>query len=309
MKNLPPLNYIRSFEASARHLSFTKAAEELGMTQAAASGHVRALENYIGRPLFVRAPRSLSLTEVAASYLPVLRQALAQIDVATGQILTVAHRQEVIIACPASLAANWLPRRLHAFRDAAPEVEVTIHATIWSETSDQIADLRITPRHVSQPLVGHSLGEEGLVMVCSPSFMTGPEAMTRPADVARHPMIHVLGRQDHWEAFARHHELASLPLSRGLKTDSSNVALEMAIAGLGCAVTLASLAEIHLQRGLLVEPFPALLPSGWDYDLHPGELSPTRASETLMKFLLQREGSKHRASPNDRAAAPSMDSP
>ncbi|MEY3959418.1 MAG: hypothetical protein RIR14_71, partial [Pseudomonadota bacterium] len=120
MKNLPPLNYIRSFEASARHLSFTRAAEELGMTQAAVSGHVRALEQYIGRPLFHRAPRSLSLTEVAASYLPTLRQALAQIDVATGQILTVAHRQEVTLACPASLATNWLPPRLRAFGAAHP---------------------------------------------------------------------------------------------------------------------------------------------------------------------------------------------
>lgn len=289
MKNLPPLNYIRSFEASARHLSFTKAAEELGMTQAAVSGHVRALENYIGRPLFLRAPRSLSLTEVAASYLPTLRQALAQIDVATGQILTVVHRQEVIIACPASLATNWLPRRLSAFRATAPQVDVTIHATIWSETGDQIADLRITPRHVSQPPIGRSLGEERLVMVCPPAFLSGPDAVTRPADVVGRPLIHVLGRQDHWEAFARHHGLTDLPLARGLKTDSSNVALEMAIAGLGCAITLASLAEIHLQRGLLVEPFPAPIASGWGYDLHPGELSPTRASERLMQFLLQRD--------------------
>lgn len=287
MKNLPPLNYIRSFEAAARHLSFTKAAEELGMTQAAVSGHVRALENYIGRPLFFRAPRSLSLTEVAASYLPTLRLALAQIDVATGQILTVAHRQEVIIACPASLATNWLPRRLRAFREAFPEVDVTVHATIWSETSDQIADLRITPRHASQPLVGRCLGEEHLAMVCPPSYLTGPDALARPSDIARRPLIHVLGRQEHWEAFARHHGLTDLALARGLKTDSSNVALEMAIAGLGCTVTLASLAEVHLQRGLLVEPFPDRISSGWGYDLHPGELSPTRASERLMQFLLQ----------------------
>lgn len=288
MKNLPPLNYIRSFEASARHLSFTKAAEELGMTQAAVSGHVRALENYIGRPLFLRAPRSLSLTEVAASYLPTLRQALAQIDVATGQILTVAHRQEVIIACPASLATNWLPPRLRAFREASPEVDVTVHATIWSETGDQIADLRITPRHVSQPLVGRSLGEEELVMVCPPSFLAGPDPLTRPADLARRPLIHVLGRQEHWEAFAQHHGLSGLPVARGLKTDSSNVALEMASAGLGCAITVASLAEVHLQRGVLVEPFPERIPSGWGYDLHLGELSPTRASERLMQFLLRR---------------------
>ena len=289
MKTLPPLNYIRSFEASARHLSFTRAAEELAMTQAAVSGQVRALEQFIGRPLFHRAPRSLTLTEVAAAYLPTLRQALAQIDLATGQILTVAHRQEVTLACPASLATNWLPPRLHRFAQSHPEVEVTVHATIWSETTDQIADLRITPRHASQPLLGQSLGEETLVMVCAPAALTGPDAITTPADITRKGMIHVLGRQEHWQAFARHHGLADLPLADGLKTDSSNVALEMAIAGLGCAITLASLAEVHLQRGLLVAPFPARIASGWSYDLHSGEQSPTRAAERLRRHLLGRE--------------------
>lgn len=286
MKNLPPLNYIRSFEASARHLSFTRAAEELGMTQAAVSGHVRALEQYIGRPLFHRAPRSLGLTEVAASYLPTLRQALAQIDVATGQILTVPHRQEVTLACPASLATNWLPPRLHAFGQAHPEVEVTVLATIWSETSDLIADLRITPRHASEPMQGQSLSDEALVMVCAPGFLTGPNALQEPRDIRHRGLIHVLGRQEHWQAFARQHGLTDLPLSEGLKTDSSNVALEMAVAGLGCAITLASLAEVHLRRGLLVAPFPDKIPSGWGYDLHSGEVSPTRASEKLRAFLL-----------------------
>ena len=286
MKSLPPLNYIRSFEASARHLGFTRAAEELGMTQAAVSGHVRALEQYIGRPLFHRAPRSLTLTEVAAAYLPTLRQALAQIDLATGQILTGTHRQEVTLACPASLAANWLPRRLQRFCQDHPEVDVTVHATIWSETTDQIAHLRITPRHRSQPCLGQSLGEQSLVMVCPPDFLTGPDAMSDPADIARKGLIHVLGRHEHWQAFARHHGLSDLPLAEGLKTDSSNVALEMAIAGLGCAITLASLAEVHLQRGQLVAPFPARIASGWGYDLHAGELSPTRASDKLRLFLL-----------------------
>ena len=287
MKYLPPLNYIRSFEASARHLSFTKAAEELRMTQAAVSGHVRALEQFIGRPLFYRAPRSLTLTEVASAYLPALQRALAQIDVATGQVQTVRHRREVTIACPASLATNWLPERLSAYRAENPEVEVTVHATIWAESTEQIVDLRIIPRHVSQPLVGESLGEERLVMVCRPDFLTGPDPMRVPSDVLKKGLIHILGRQELWEAFARHHGIPDLPLVQGLKTDSSNVALEMAIAGLGCAVTLASLAEVHVQRGLLVEPFPGKIASGWGYDLRPGELSPTRASEKLMQFLLK----------------------
>lgn len=286
MKTLPPLNFIRSFEAAARHLSFTKAADELGLTQAAVSGHIRALENYIGRPLFYRAPRSLTLTEVAASYLPTLRQALTQIEIATGQILTVAHRQEVTLACPASLATNWLPQRLRRFSQQFPEVNVTVHATIWSETTDQIADLRITPRHDSQPLLGHRLGEERLVVVCAPELVTGEAAIRSPRDIRQHGLIHVLGRQEHWEAFARHHGLSDLPLSQGLRTDSSNVALEMAVAGLGCAITLESLADIHLQRRTLVAPFAERLPSGWGYDLHVGELNPSRASERLMQFLI-----------------------
>jgi LysR family glycine cleavage system transcriptional activator len=125
-------------------------------------------------------------------------------------------------------------------------------------------------------------------MVCRPDFLTGPDAMRVPADVLKRGLIHILGRQELWEAFARHHGISDLPLVQGLKTDSSNVALEMAIAGLGCAVTLASLAEVHVGRGSLVEPFPGKIASGWGYDLRPGELSPTRVSEKLMQFLLQR---------------------
>ncbi|MFM8701746.1 MAG: LysR substrate-binding domain-containing protein [Hyphomicrobiales bacterium] len=286
MKYLPPLNCIRSFEASARHLSFTRAAEELRLTQAAVSGHVRVLEQFIGRPLFYRASRSMTLTEVGAAYLPAVQRSLAQLDLATGHVQTVRHRKEVVIACPASLATNWLPERLLRYHEQNPEVAVTVHATIWAETTDQIVDLRITPRHVRQPLVGQSLGEERLAMVCPPDFMTGPDAMTSPADVRRKGLIHILGRQELWEAFAHQHGIPDLPLVQGLKTDSSNVALEMAIKGLGCAVTLASLVEIHVRRGLLVEPFPADIPSGWGYDLRPGELPPTQASEKLKSLLL-----------------------
>lgn len=287
MKNLPPLNYIRSFEASARHLSFTRAAEELGLTQAAVSGHVRALEEYIGRPLFYRAPRSLTLTEVAASYLPALRQALARIDTATEQILSIPHRQEVIIACPASLASTWLPARIAAFRRLHPEIDVTIHATIWSETSEQLADLRITPRHARQPLLGRRIAAERLVMVCPPEFLTGPQALRRPADIAARGIIHVLGRQDHWEAFGAHHGLPDLHQTRGPKTDSSIVALEMAVSGIGCVITVHALAETYLQRGLLVERFPADIPSAWGFDLHRAERSATRASNRLMAFLAE----------------------
>ena len=76
MMNLPHLTFLRSYEAAARHLSFTTAAEELNCTQSAVSNHVRSLEEFIGRPLFVRHPRSLSLTDVGEAYLPSVRRAL-----------------------------------------------------------------------------------------------------------------------------------------------------------------------------------------------------------------------------------------
>lgn len=286
MQHLPPLNYIRSFEAAARHQSFTRAAQELGLTQAAVSAHVRALETWVGRPLFRRGPRSLTPTEVAEAWLPALRQALAQIEAATGQILAVPHRQEVTLACPASLAANWLPRRLAAFRARHPDIGITVHATIWAESGDQIADLRIVPRHAGQPPLGLPLGEDRLVVVCAPGFLHGPDALRSPADVARKGLIHVLGREEHWQAFARHHGLAGLPLAEGPRTDSSNVALEMAAAGMGCAIAQESLAALPIERGTLVAPFADRIASGWGYEVQTGDLAPSRASERLLQFLL-----------------------
>src|SRR5262245_35148503 len=100
MRPPPPLNYIRSFECSARHLSFTAAAQELGYTQAAVSNHVRALEQYIGRQLFIRYPRSLKLTEMGEAFLPTLRQALEQIDQATESIVASARKRTVVVSCP-----------------------------------------------------------------------------------------------------------------------------------------------------------------------------------------------------------------
>lgn len=290
MEHRPPLIYLRSFEAAARHLSFTLAAAELGLTQSAVSAHVRALETYLGRQLFHRAARSIALTEVGAAYLPALRHALGQIDVATAQIVRTPHRREVVVAAPASLAAAWLPGRLAAFRRLNPELGVTVHATIWSETSDRIADLRIETRHRSQPVLGTWLDAGGIVLLCPPAFVQGEGAMTGPAGVARRGLIRVLGRQDHWEDFARHHGLPADPPATGATTDSSNVALELAVAGLGCVITTRWLAEPYLARGLLVEPFPAAIAGGWGYDLHLGGLGPTRAARRLMDHLAAAAG-------------------
>ena len=140
----PPLTHVRSFECAARHLSFTRAAQELGFTQAAISTHVRALEHYLGRPLFTRNARSLTLTEAGEAFLPSLRQALTQIDTATEAIAKSAREASVVIACPTSLAQIWLPAALARFRQTHPVVEVLVHATVWEKPGGDIADLTIS---------------------------------------------------------------------------------------------------------------------------------------------------------------------
>jgi LysR family glycine cleavage system transcriptional activator len=288
VKHLPPLAYIRSFEAAARHLSFTRAADELNLTQAAVSNHVRALEDFIGRPLFVRTPRNLVLTEVGSAYLPALRQALSQLDAATESILAVPRPQRVVVACPISLAENWLPARIAGFRRAHPEIDVVIHGTIWSDTSEQIADLCISIWHddqVSEPAT--KLRDETLAMVCAPALLEGAAALRSPHDVSRFGLIHVLGRQEFWHIFAKTHGVTNLNLEGGLKTDASNVALELAVQALGCAVTFRSLAETYVRRGLLVEPFPAVMPSPWSYYIRDGDAHQSRTSRMLRSWLIE----------------------
>ena len=281
----PPLSYVRSFEAAARHLSFTRAAAELGFTQAAISTHVRALEHYVGRALFVRNPRSLTLTEAGEAYLPTLRQALGQIDSATDAIAKSARDQSVAISCPTSLAQIWLPQVLQRFRQQRPDVEVLVHATVWERDQEEIADLAISIHREDEVPPGYTrLWPEHLMLVCAPALARG---IHRASALAGHPQILVSGRQEYSTVMAR-----ALGLQTGLqpdapvtRTNASNVALELAAAGLGVTVTLASLGGAYVARGLVVEPLGIRAPSPWAYYLRPTNPRQSAAAQTLLDAL------------------------
>jgi LysR family transcriptional regulator, glycine cleavage system transcriptional activator len=266
----PPLNFIRSFECAARHLSFTRAAQELGYTQAAISTHVRALEKYVGRDLFVRNARSLQLTEMGAAFLPTLRQALTQIDNATDAVMTGGRDRSVIIACPFSLAENWLPGCVAEFHKARPDIEVTIHGTVWEEADDRIADLVITVNRDDEvPLGAQPLWRETLSLLCAPGVAA---RLREPADLIRHGKVLIAGRQEYWSLMAEAlatPELAQIDAQEvaHFKTNASNVALELAAEGQGVTIALTSLAQVYLQRGLLAEPFALRPASPWTYYL------------------------------------------
>jgi DNA-binding transcriptional LysR family regulator len=259
----PPLNFIRAFECAARHLSFTRAAEELGYTQAAISMQVRALEKYLGRALFVRSARSLALTEMGEAFLPTLRQALSQIDSATEAMVTSSRDRGVILACPMSLAESWLPGCLAAFAASHPDIEVAVHGTVWAGPEDQIADVIVSVlREDEVPEGARPLWAERLVLLCAPAMAA---RLGAPADLERVPKIIIAGRQEYWSVIADALGLPPFGLERALRTNGSNISLEMAAHGLGATVALASLTGPHLERGRLIEPFPVRPPSPWGY--------------------------------------------
>jgi LysR family transcriptional regulator, glycine cleavage system transcriptional activator len=286
----PPLNLIRAFEASARHLSFTKAAGELGYTQAAISGQVRALEQYVGRDLFLRHARSLQLTEVGSAFLPTLRQALAQIDAATDAIASGGRDRTVMVACPVSLAENWLPQAVASFHAAHPDIEVTIHGTVWETGEDPIADLTISVcRHDEVPPGARRLWPETLSLVCAPALA---DRCRHLADLATLPRVLVSGRQEYWSLLAdagNDPALGQVDLASGaqFRSNSSNVALELAVQGLGITIAVTSLARLYLDRGLLVEPFTLRPESPWAYFVAPGSTRRTSAVSRMMAHLLQ----------------------
>jgi len=285
----PPLNFIRSFECAARHLSFTRAAQELGYTQAAISSHVRALEKYVGRDLFVRNARSLQLTEMGAAFLPTLRQGLTQIDNATDAVMTGGRDRSVIIACPFSLAENWLPGCLAAFHEMRPDIELTIHGTVWEEADDRIADLVISVSRDDEVSPGaQPLWRETLSLVCAPDVAAG---LGDPADLRGLGKVIIAGRQEYWAIMAE--ALAIPEIARfepvpvaHFKTNASNVALELAAEGQGVTIALTSLAQVYLQRGLLVEPFALRPVSPWTYYILNRGVSRGVAVERVFQHIL-----------------------
>ena len=283
----PPLNYIRSFECSARHLSFTEAADELGYTQAAISNHVRALEKYLGRQLFVRYPRSLKLTEMGEAFLPMLREALRQIDFATEAVLASARNRTVVISCPTSLAENWLSKAVAAFSRKNPGIEILLHGIIWEQPTEQIADISITIRRDdNQPAFSVRLWEDRLVLVCAPSLLSGHNAVTTPADVLRANWIAIHGRQEFWPEMAAALRIDASGNDKRLSTNSTNIALELAASGAGFLVTTWSLARLYLERGLLAEPFEVRPPSVWNYYLLDSSAAKGQVVRKVREWLL-----------------------
>ncbi len=265
---LPSLNGLRAFEASARHMSFTHAAAELNVTQTAISHQIRRLEDQLGLKLFIRQNRALALTREAEDYLPAVRAAFDDLRRATTRLLRTDPDGRMTISTTASLATKWLVSRVAAFQDANPglEVRITTSAHLVDFRREEV-DMAVRYGRGNWPgLRADWLMADRLFPVCAPALLSGAEPLRKPADLARHTLLHTTVSRDDWRLWLT---AAGLPQSiaarRGLTFDQGFMAIQAAVEGLGIALGRLYLVEADIAAGRLVAPFDTVLPQDAGY--------------------------------------------
>ncbi|HVT55734.1 MAG TPA: transcriptional regulator GcvA [Xanthobacteraceae bacterium] len=252
-RRLPPLNALRAFDAAARSESFTRAAEELNVTQGAVSHQVKALEEMLGIELFSREHRRLVLTEPGRKYLEVVRDALDRIAVGTEQLLQRQNAGVLTVSTSPDFAAKWLVHRLGRFAEYHPKIDLRISAA--AEHVDFVReDVDLAIRHGGGDWPGLDvvrLCAERLFPVCSPKLLSG-RSRVAAADLFNFPLLHL----DDWRIWTRWFAAAGIsdPVLHGPVLNRASMLIDAAVDGQGIALARTALAAWDMINGRLVSP-------------------------------------------------------
>lgn len=265
-RRLPPLNAVRAFEAAARHLSFTKAAKELHVTQAAISHQVKALEAYLGIKLFRRLNRALVLTEEGQTYLPPVKRIFDHLYDATRRLTENEARGKLTVSVIPSFAARWLVPRLGRFREAQPDIDVRVAPSgHLVDFAREDVDLGIRYGRGRYPgLRVERLMTEDILPVCSPALLEGSRPLKRPSDLRHHTLLHDEGHAE-WRTWLLAAGVDDVDATRGTVFTDSGMLIQAAVAGQGVALARGALAADDLASGRLVRPFDFNLPAEFAY--------------------------------------------
>ena len=275
-RRLPPLNALRAFEAAARHLNFSRAADELSVTPGAVSQQIQNLEDYVGAALFKRTPKGLLLTDAAQTALPALREAFDRLAEAASLLTAAVDGRRLTLTAPPSFAAKWLVPRLGAFEQAHPQVDVWLSAAI--ELVDLAAgEVDVAIRYGAGRYPGlevHRLFAETVIPVASPAHLAAQPLLT-PGDLANHVLLHD-GSPDlddscpDWTMWLAARGLKGVDSMRGPRFNQSSLVIEAAVNGRGVALAKRTLAAADLEAGRLVAPLQIATAVDFAYYLvHP----------------------------------------
>jgi LysR family transcriptional regulator, glycine cleavage system transcriptional activator len=254
---IPPLSAIRCFEAAARHQSFTRAAEELGMTQAAVSYQIKILEDRVGGPLFLRGSRGVTLSDTGRRLAPAITDAFGQLRAAFDDLHETSDNLLSITAL-ATLANNWLVPRLGAFQVAHPEIAVRVDASNrLVEFAREDFDVGFRSGDGKWPgLVSHALFPAAYTPMLSPLLLARSEPLSGPADLLKLPLIDPT--DDWWGDWFVAAGLPAPDLSKRteIRVENQQLAGRAALAGQGVAILMPAFFPEELADGRLVQPFP-----------------------------------------------------
>src|SRR5215469_8182434 len=256
---LPPLNALKVFEAAARHESFTRAAEELCVTQGAVSQQVKTLEAGLGIKLFNRERQRLIITEAGRDYLVVVRDALDRIAVGTERLLQRQNAGVLTVSTSPDFAAKWLVHRLGHFAEAHSTIDLRVSATMHHvDFAREDVDMAVRHGDGNWPgLDAVQLSAEQLFAICSPKLMSG-RRLARPADILKFPLIHLDSRAD-WAKWLRVAGIGDDNVRHGPVLNRASMVIDAAINGQGIALARTTLAAFDLINGRLVRPFAEAL--------------------------------------------------
>ena len=256
MKDLPPLQWLRVCESSARHLSFTQAAEELNITQSAVSQQIKLLENFVGESLFIRGARSLQLTHAGSSYLPDIQSALQILRQSTRSNFVRSDQHRITVRSNWSFSVLWLTPRIESFMQAHPGLSLNIVPAIWEtdygNKSDDI-EIRFGTRSGSEN--EYLLSEQmSCFPLCSPELA---QQVNGPEDFFRFGRINSFGATTPWDKI---YQLCGITppdhlQQSELSTHGYMLAVEMARCKLGIMLGLSFISDSLIARGDLVRLF------------------------------------------------------
>ena len=255
-RRLPPLNALKAFEAAARHLSFTKAAEELFVTQAAVSHQIKALEEFLSMKLFLRRNRTLLLTEEGQAYFLELKDIFKHLQEATERLLAKGSKGAITVAMPPSFASQWLVPRISRFSVEHPDIDVRIKAVDFDEgfLEDDVDVAIDDGKGRWSGVKADKLHTEYLTPLCSPMLFNGPKPLNSLSDLKHHVLLHDLSREA-WKNWLKSVGVSGVNVNQGPVFSHSMLVLQAAALGQGIALGNTILARPELDAGRLIMPF------------------------------------------------------
>jgi LysR family glycine cleavage system transcriptional activator len=292
-RTLPPTNSLVVFEAAARHMNFTRAADELAVTQSAVSRQIQLLEDHLGTPLFQRQARGLRLTREGERLHRAVSMGLEHIANVAADIRRQRGPGELTVAASVAFASYWLMARIAKFRAAHPDIELRLLAasTVYDLAAAGI-DLAVRYGTGNWPgLEAVRLFDDDIWPVCAPKYLNGRPPIRKPADLLGEVLLN-LSKYDRnwvtWESFLSAFGVTGEPKTRGLTYDSYLVLIQSALRGEGIALCGRRLAEDFIAQGDLVRPIEQELKSDRAfYLIRPKEYPMSHAALLFHDWLLE----------------------